>query len=1084
MAQEVTKILTKPSFSTVAITFDSYQLFSVYPDNNHVSPWGTSHLLLYLKILQDIQNKNISLDQEIYFSEEIRGENNELRSTDAHLGEKRLLLDVLNQAIALNAPDCIRALWQLYGGRVETKKVIQKLAIDLSISEDSLKSLTGRKTSGQMSNLEDYYKIGLEYLKLDRITFSYIHNRTHVINKKTYRPQSLLDVKGDAVASIFWGTNQNDCFIFHIYNNLLVCSLVINGRSYIHTVESAIASYLKTDGIIQNVTLESPTINILADTYFGEFYTERRKKKKIEDALLRYGYHHSFEKISKKLSEKDFNIITYEGVLVEPGEECFNKHKVYYLGGNKEETISELKSRSINLVNLGNNHAKDYGEKALIDTLSSFNENGVCTIGAGKNIQEAVKPVVIHYKEHTVAFFSGYWYRKNQDLNFDFYASSRAGVASLDGILQDQIASYRQDNPDATIAVVAHWGVDFKNIQRRQKQLAQDLLESGADLIFGSGPHKVQNIERVNHKIVFYSLGNGIFNSDGGQLLDKGNLVYGYFLKWNLELENIQVYPFWNYNPDTFWQPHFIDEIKLEKVNRDISHLDMELTQSGALLDGEKKLYYEVSISKKIANQKITEESIEPLGENSKILDLIDKTKFKESRSYSILRDYNLNDSLRQKLKISIIIPVYNREKLIVNCLDSISNQSLSKELFEVILIDDCSKDNSIEVINKYSKINNLRLISLSENSGGASKPRNIGIDLALGEYIIFIDSDDVITEKALEYALTIANKGNLDMVVIPIKFGEERKAYTPLFTEYPNGINKTLLSEDKKVRQLLFSNPGIIGRLYKTSLLKKSGIRFSEKMRTYEDTLFAKFVALASESFGMVPLNVAHYYPMPATNNENLSLLKRTIERCLLYLIEAIRMTEAISDSILNRDKKMRIVNHSFCRNNIYDVLNCPKGYKALGEYIDLLLPYLHYDDTRSKAKELILKVNQTVLMDKNINLANKYFLSDVIPQPVLQSFDRAWCWKEKILVLDFNIKENRFGIDISTHKNYGYMVHLVLRGNSKFLDINWSDYGEKRDNRVYLFSYLETEVLEFIFSRVTEIIDSLIVKINNRFL
>ena len=87
--------------------------------------------------------------------------------------------------------------------------------------------------------------------------------------------------------------------------------------------------------------------------------------------------------------------------------------------------------------------------------------------------------------------------------------------------------------------------------------------------------------------------------------------------------------------------------------------------------------------------------------------------------------------------KYSVIIPNYNKEKYVKECLDSIFNQTLSKDMYEVIVIDDGSTDNSLDIIKNYD----VKLLRTNRKRAGGA--RNVGIDAAQGEYIIFVDSDD-----------------------------------------------------------------------------------------------------------------------------------------------------------------------------------------------------------------------------------------------------------------------------------------------------------------------------------------------------
>ena len=100
--------------------------------------------------------------------------------------------------------------------------------------------------------------------------------------------------------------------------------------------------------------------------------------------------------------------------------------------------------------------------------------------------------------------------------------------------------------------------------------------------------------------------------------------------------------------------------------------------------------------------------------------------------------------------KFSIIIPAYNVEEYITDCLNSISNQTYTD--FEVICVDDCSTDNTYNKINDFvQKDSRFKLIKLKKNSKSASRPRNTALDAATGYYIVFIDPDDYIVPNALE---------------------------------------------------------------------------------------------------------------------------------------------------------------------------------------------------------------------------------------------------------------------------------------------------------------------------------------------
>lgn len=118
---------------------------------------------------------------------------------------------------------------------------------------------------------------------------------------------------------------------------------------------------------------------------------------------------------------------------------------------------------------------------------------------------------------------------------------------------------------------------------------------------------------------------------------------------------------------------------------------------------------------------------------------------------------------------ISVIIPMYNCEKYIGQCLDSVLSQTFKD--YEVIIADDCSTDRSVEIVEKIIEVvkhrggNKIRLLRLYENSGGAAIPRNQAMKLSRGKYITFVDGDDLIVSNALEILYNAAQQFDADVV-------------------------------------------------------------------------------------------------------------------------------------------------------------------------------------------------------------------------------------------------------------------------------------------------------------------------------
>lgn len=108
------------------------------------------------------------------------------------------------------------------------------------------------------------------------------------------------------------------------------------------------------------------------------------------------------------------------------------------------------------------------------------------------------------------------------------------------------------------------------------------------------------------------------------------------------------------------------------------------------------------------------------------------------------------------KIEISIIVPIYNAEKTLSQTLNSIRNQSYNN--FEVLLIDDGSSDGSSKICNRYVSLDN-RFNYVYQHNKGVSSARNKGLKIANGKYVIFVDSDDTLPSKALQYLINAKNK-------------------------------------------------------------------------------------------------------------------------------------------------------------------------------------------------------------------------------------------------------------------------------------------------------------------------------------
>ena len=174
-------------------------------------------------------------------------------------------------------------------------------------------------------------------------------------------------------------------------------------------------------------------------------------------------------------------------------------------------------------------------------------------------------------------------------------------------------------------------------------------------------------------------------------------------------------------------------------------------------------------------------------------------------------------------MKFSIIVPIYNSEKYLIECLDSLINQTYKD--FELLLIDDGSQDNSLSICRDYESKDSRIKVIYKEN-GGVSSARNVGIENAHGERILFVDSDDSIDKNALD----ILNCYQKELIAF--------NAYSQKNEEVK--IDQKTLEYDffcgKLMDKLLFSS---WNKVFNLKVIRKFNIRFDEKVRIGEDMLF-----------------------------------------------------------------------------------------------------------------------------------------------------------------------------------------------------------------------------------------------------
>ena len=212
-------------------------------------------------------------------------------------------------------------------------------------------------------------------------------------------------------------------------------------------------------------------------------------------------------------------------------------------------------------------------------------------------------------------------------------------------------------------------------------------------------------------------------------------------------------------------------------------------------------------------------------------------------------------------VKVSVIVPVFNTEKYLKECVDSIINQSLKD--IEIIFIDDGSNDNSLSILEEYAK-NDKRIKIISKLNEGQGVARNIGIKSAVGEYIAFVDSDDFIRIDMLEELYNHSKNKNLDICMCKVS------TYDDVTHEVKNDLWYYSLEVFKNFRKNVFKHTDTIdftceisvtpvNKLYKRSFLIDNNCLFAENY-IFEDELFFYDVYLNAKRVSIINKNLYYY--------------------------------------------------------------------------------------------------------------------------------------------------------------------------------------------------------------------------------
>ncbi len=297
-------------------------------------------------------------------------------------------------------------------------------------------------------------------------------------------------------------------------------------------------------------------------------------------------------------------------------------------------------------------------------------------------------------------------------------------------------------------------------------------------------------------------------------------------------------------------------------------------------------------------------------------------------------------------MKFSIIVPIYNVEKYIEKCLQSIKDQTFKN--FEVIMVDDGSTDNSNKIMKLFEK--DKRFKSYSKKNGGLSDARNYGIQYTTGDYLLFIDSDDYIDKKLLETLEDTIKKAKADTIkfnIVDVINGKEYKHFEKLDKNKKVDL-KDLIGFD-------YFEPAC-SYCYNLNFYKENNFKF-EVGRYHEDYGLIPLILLKSSY--IYYLNYFGYYYVKRENsivNSSDTALKRA-EDTLYFSIKNIDIIKN-GKSADNETKSLLLNFYANGAINRLRILNDKKGYlKQLK--LNKIHRYLLNKSYKQKIKKMICKIS-----------------------------------------------------------------------------------------------------------------------------
>lgn len=247
---------------------------------------------------------------------------------------------------------------------------------------------------------------------------------------------------------------------------------------------------------------------------------------------------------------------------------------------------------------------------------------------------------------------------------------------------------------------------------------------------------------------------------------------------------------------------------------------------------------------------------------------------------------------VQQKITVSIIVPVYNSEKYIARCLDSIVSQQGN---FEVVIVNDGSTDSTQKIIDEYAqKHSNIKIITNKHNQG-VSFSRNKGVEMSSSKYITFVDSDDWLEPNALKLSVDKIKKDKSDVVLtsyydvydrewVRNVRGEHEVNKVPEISKYTSrNLDRLELFSPFYAKDshsdLYYHGVDIRGKFFSTNFIRKHNITFTEGIKCAEDIIFNFQIFLNNPKISILNLPIYNYYNRVDSVSKSKDMIKWAFE-------------------------------------------------------------------------------------------------------------------------------------------------------------------------------------------------------------